>query len=1326
MGTPITRSKNIWMFGLILVSFFYSNIFAANTFYVSLSGSNIAPYNSWATATTSIQTAINAANTGDVVLVDDGTFVLSNTINLIKDITVKSLNGYSFTTIDGNNLKLCFQINNADAIVDGFTITKGYNPSGFGGAVNIVSGGTIQNCYISNSQARDGGGVAIDNSGLVFNCIITGNKADNNNNDGYGGGVRMLNGGITRNCLVYGNTSVKYGGGINVWQSGSIQSCTIYNNTAPYGAGVRCRNNSIMENTISFFNNGSNWETSGTGYTFNSNCTTPALPNGTGNITSDPQFTDASSNNFNLLATSPAIDAGFNQTWMTTALDLNGNSRIFGIKTDIGALEFKISDPPDLISPVSMSKNVSVTPTFTWSATTNATSYTLELSEDPTYTQNLKVFSGISTSSFTITEPLKFGQIYFWRVKSNLSDPIYSTSYIFVTNLKPPVLLTPGSNYLNPIQPTTNYPTNITFRWRNSPVAYMYKIQITLLSDVNFDNPIIDTWAGYGDTSYTASNLLNWTNYLWRVYADNPTTSQRSEWSEKFIFMTKLAPPVLISPAVNSLSQSINPTLTWEIVPGAMFYNVEIYSDLNCSNLVAQYSVNTTAPIVTSVNVTNNLANNTKYFWKVKATHVVSESNYSEVGNFTTIKSITPYLSWPLNAAQLNGSIVNFSWYINQYEPGVKYDLIYSTDVNFSTQFIVENLGTTTYSLNNLLPGTKYYWKVRSKIGDNIASYSTTESFITYGNTTLLSPNISWPTGGNTVYTLQQNLLWYLNNLYPGLTYEVELRVGNIANLTGVPTITNINNCSVTVNLVQGTQYVWQVRSKLGTEYSAWSTPATFISVSAPSLATPIASYPVDYPTVYNTEPTLYWYLGTNATGLTYEVEYVEGLNTPFTNTPNIENINSFFVKLTGLNAGSSYKWQVRSSNGINKSAWSNVASFVIQATPTIAPVIPIPSWPIGNATVYTAQTNLYWYLGTAGTGLTYEVEIRDGALTGAANILNITQLFTQALQLESGKTYTWAVRSKLGTLVSAWSLPQSFTTISTIPVATVPILSWPIGGTTVYTSTQQLSWYVNSASAGLKYDLKYSTNSDMSAATTITNIVNSQYVLTGLTAGTSYYWQVRSSDGTVHSAFSNIESFVTNAGNLPVMPITGNPINGVQLISNAPVLSWFIPTSGSIESYEVQYSDNPDMNTAVTNNCNSTSTVINGLTPNKTYYWRVRSVNADGNYSTYSNIASFVSNSVTSAENEINIINSLELSQNYPNPFNPTTTINFSIKESGIYSLEIYNMLGQKIETLVKEHLTTGNYNVNFNAQNLSSGIYFYKLNGANVNLVKKMTLIK
>ncbi len=109
------------------------------------------------------------------------------------------------------------------------------------------------------------------------------------------------------------------------------------------------------------------------------------------------------------------------------------------------------------------------------------------------------------------------------------------------------------------------------------------------------------------------------------------------------------------------------------------------------------------------------------------------------------------------------------------------------------------------------------------------------------------------------------------------------------------------------------------------------------------------------------------------------------------------------------------------------------------------------------------------------------------------------------------------------------------------------------------------------------------------------------------------------------------------------------------------------------------------------------------------------------------SNFYIVTSSKVTGLKNiSNNIPGNFYLKQNYPNPFNPSTTIEFSIPENSFVNLSVYNILGQKISTLLKKFMKAGGYSVNFNAASLPSGIYFYKLNVGNNSKVMKMELLK
>jgi hypothetical protein len=114
-------------------------------------------------------------------------------------------------------------------------------------------------------------------------------------------------------------------------------------------------------------------------------------------------------------------------------------------------------------------------------------------------------------------------------------------------------------------------------------------------------------------------------------------------------------------------------------------------------------------------------------------------------------------------------------------------------------------------------------------------------------------------------------------------------------------------------------------------------------------------------------------------------------------------------------------------------------------------------------------------------------------------------------------------------------------------------------------------------------------------------------------------------------------------------------------------------------------------------------------------YSYRLKQIDFNGSYE-YSNIIEAIV--ITPSK--------FELSQNYPNPFNPSTAITFALPQAGNVKLAVYNLLGQEVQILVNGFKSEGTHTVNFEAKNLNSGIYLYKLEANGISSVRKMTLIK
>jgi len=118
---------------------------------------------------------------------------------------------------------------------------------------------------------------------------------------------------------------------------------------------------------------------------------------------------------------------------------------------------------------------------------------------------------------------------------------------------------------------------------------------------------------------------------------------------------------------------------------------------------------------------------------------------------------------------------------------------------------------------------------------------------------------------------------------------------------------------------------------------------------------------------------------------------------------------------------------------------------------------------------------------------------------------------------------------------------------------------------------------------------------------------------------------------------------------------------------------------------------------------------------------------NINYNYSPVTATINFSLSSTTGVETSVSIQpKEFELSQNYPNPFNPTTTINYAIQQPGMVVLKVYNIVGQEIQTLVNGYQAAGKYQVTLNADYLSSGVYFYRLQSSGNTSMRKMVLLR
>lgn len=361
----------------------------------------------------------------------------------------------------------------------GKSATGRYDPDSAGGAY-IIQYGTIQNCIIT---ANSVGGVLLDGGGTVNNCIISGSSEalaavyingegsvinsivrDNDctgiycngglyssggsvrnctvsgNTGSYGSGLHLYKGGLVENCRVYNNIGAAYGSAIWLSYGGTVRSSLIYANTnASYaGGGAYMDHGGIIENSTLWNNVGSTIYDgvycSGGGEVRNSivqqintngsavitySCI-PTVVSGTGNISNAPQFVNAATRDYHLTNSSPCINAGINQGWMTTASDIDGNARILGSAVDMGAYERSgIPTAPASISASDGTYSNKIN--LTWSAVSGAAGYSVWRNIINNSDSATSIASGLTSANYDDTSVIVETSYYYWVKASNAS-----------------------------------------------------------------------------------------------------------------------------------------------------------------------------------------------------------------------------------------------------------------------------------------------------------------------------------------------------------------------------------------------------------------------------------------------------------------------------------------------------------------------------------------------------------------------------------------------------------------------------------------------------------------------------------------------------------------------------------------------------------------------------------------------------------------------------------------------------------------------------------------------------------------------------------------
>ena len=509
--------------------------------------------------------------------------------------------------------------------------------------------------------------------------------------------------------------------------------------------------------------------------------------------------------------------------------------------------------------------------------------YQYDLSPDFDSPELSTGYVAVGTCEVELTEPLRFGETYYWRVReyTTIDTTPWSATWSFNT----PAALT----LVSPSNNATVNSTTVTLDWDYINGGTIYECQYDTCA--TFDSPSLRVGTvAVGTSELTVRYLRLGTTYYWRVREMSAVDT--SEWSTVWHFTTGGGIPTLVSPSNNATAVRLRPTIDWNPISSCDYYDYEcdVTPQFNSSELQSG-----TIAVGTSEKQLNQLRYGETYYWRVRIRVGSDTSSWSNVWRFTTANSLA--LVSPNDGSTLNRTVKpTLDW--DYIQDGDYYEYQYDLSANFNTPDLVSGriaVGTSEIELTNPLRfGETYYWRVREYTTLDTSDWSATWRFTTPGPLALVSPangttNVEASVTLDWDYIQGGTLYHYQYDKTPDFT-SADLMEGTVPVGTSQATI---------YNLEENTLYYWRVREMSAVDTTAWSAVWHFTTRLAPI-----------YTDIYDTACASYtWNNHTYTASGTYQQHFVTALQADSTVTLHLI-VNQPVENETYRTACNEYEWQ--------------------------------------------------------------------------------------------------------------------------------------------------------------------------------------------------------------------------------------------------------------------------------------------------------------------------------------------------------------------------------------------------------------------------------
>ncbi|MVM29816.1 hypothetical protein GO755_07220 [Spirosoma sp. HMF4905] len=708
----------------------------------------------------------------------------------------------------------------------------------------------------------------------------------------------------------------------------------------------------------------------------------------------------------------------------------------------------------------------------------NEMGYFIERSTSPT--SGFLPIDGVAPDVTTFTDAqIVPNLVYYYRIR-----PSNTTT----GSLSPTATVTAAPPPLTGLTTTNISIYSAQLNWTSAGAGVTYDVQ----------------WRVVGSNTWNTINSVQTNNYI--LYS--LTLNTNYEWQVKTTSGTVYSAPASFTtpcPTPNPYNSSITRTSADLSLGG-------IYPQTYTLQWRPQGNPNWTTinTGISSFYSLTGLTSSTVYEYEVQATcpgTTPVTTAYSSPLSFTTLSCQTPTAP---GAAYVYSTAARLGWNVPNFEPTATYSFRYRP-VGQPTWTTIDGLTSTSYSLTGLSTNTAYEWQVQRVCTPTESSTFTAPVSFTTG--CRIPTNLSSsPTAS------AATLSWSISNsLEPGASFEIQYRViGSstwatvVSTYYGVSTIWGGGVSGLTV----GTTYEWRVRTVCNaTSQSDYSATATFTTVCNAPLA-----YNLSVDQLTSTSARLY--LSTTSDPDTrFDIRFrpVGSTNWATLSIP-ASTATSKSYSLTGLTNNTQYEWEARS-------VCSETQSSSFTPGPAFTTQCRIPSGL--NTTIRATSALVSW--ASVGIDVSYEVRYRTTGSPNWITISNLTTSFVDLTSLPTNTAYEWQVKTHCSDGASSdFSEISTFTTYS----CEYPTNLFAFGLTP---TSVQLNWAYLQADTQSRYEARYRPvgTSDWITISNLTSIdLHGTYVLTGLTTGLQYEWQIKTlCSPTESSAFSYSLFFSPCAG---------------------------------------------------------------------------------------------------------------------------------------------------------------------------------------------------